>query len=452
MLTSAADATTAKGWETLDQEVVLDDVAVEGQLPIWLEGTLVRNGPARYTDGQRHWFDGLAMLHRFTVTGGRVSYANRYLRTKAFAAAQDGRLAYREFATDPCRSLFRRVTSLFDPGLTDNASVNVVRSGDEFLALTETPLPVRFDPRTLETLGVADPPPGLTPTAHPHVDPATGELINVAVHFGARSSYVVSARMPGGRWRRIGSVGVREPGYLHSFGLTERHVVVVAGPLVVNPLKLALSGRPFIENYHWAPERGTDVMAIDRKTGALAGRWTIDPLFTFHHINAFEADGDLVVDLCAYEDASIVDNLYIDRLRATGHLGTVRPTRLRLALGGEASVERLADGDLEMPRIDDTRNTKPYSVAWGISGFDAITRLDVDSGAMERWHEDGCHPGEPVHVAGPDGDDVLLSVVLDSREGRSFLLVLDAATLGEVARARLPHHVPFGFHGHFYDV
>ena len=51
-----------------------------------------------------------------------------------------------------------------------------------------------------------------------------------------------------------------------------------------------------------------------------------------------------------------------------------------------------------------------------------------------------------------EDDGVLLSVVLDGNEGRSFLLVLDAATLGEVARARLPHHVPLGFHGHFYDV
>src|SRR3954465_9494665 len=206
MLTGATDAnseqrarqTTApgasQGFRTLDEEVVLDDVPVEGELPGWLEGTLVRNGPARFDDGLRHWFDGMAMLPRFAIADGRVSYANRYLRTKAFAAAQEGRVGYREFASDPCRSLFRRVTSVFSPAFTDNAVVNVVRSGEEFLALTETPMPVRFDPRTLETLGVAEPPPGESPTAHPHVDPATGELVNAAVHFGPRSSYVISAK------------------------------------------------------------------------------------------------------------------------------------------------------------------------------------------------------------------------------------------------------------------
>src|SRR4051812_44424781 len=180
MPTAAADTTVAKGFETLAEEVVIDDLPVEGAVPPWLEGTLVRNGPARYDEGFRHWFDGLAMLHRFSISGGRVGYANRFLRTKAYAAANEGRVGYREFASDPCRSLFRRVASVFDPGFTDNAVVNVVRTGQEYLALTETPMPVRFDPRTLETLGVAEPPEGESPTAHPHVD--GGELINAAVH------------------------------------------------------------------------------------------------------------------------------------------------------------------------------------------------------------------------------------------------------------------------------
>jgi len=456
MLTATTDATTTKGWETLEQEVVLDDVAVEGRLPAWLQGTLVRNGPAKYNAGTRHWFDGLAMLHRFAIHDGRVSYANRFLRTKAYAAARDGRVGYREFASDPCRSLFRRVTSIFDPGFTDNAAVNVVRSGDEFMALTETPMPVRFDPRTLETLGVAQPPEGESPTAHPHVDPLTGDLINAAVHFGPRSSYVISTKAAGGAWRKIGAVGAREPGYLHSFGLTERYVVLVLGPLNVNPLRLATSDTPFIENYRWRPERGTDVVAIDRASGEVAGRWTAEALFTFHHINAYEEGRELVVDLTAYEDAGIVDALFVDKLRAAATVPAGQPKRLRLGPDGALSIETLVEVGLELPRIDERRNTKPYRVTWGIDGFDAIARVDVVTGEFARWHEDGCHPGEPVFVPAPDGETdgegVLLSVVLDGNEGRSFLLVLDAATLGEVARARLPHHVPFGFHGQFYDV
>ena len=48
-----------------------------------------------------------------------------------------------------------------------------------------------------------------------------------------------------------------------------------------------------------------------------------------------------------------------------------------------------------------------------------------------------------------EDDGVLLSVVLDAGAGTSFLLVLDAADLSELARAEVPHHIPFGFHGQF---
>ena len=59
-----------------------------------------------------------------------------------------------------------------------------------------------------------------------------------------------------------------------------------------------------------------------------------------------------------------------------------------------------------------------------------------------------------MFVARPEAeredDGVLLSVVLDAAAGDSLLLVLDAADLSELARARVPHHVPFSFHGAFF--
>jgi beta,beta-carotene 9',10'-dioxygenase len=59
-----------------------------------------------------------------------------------------------------------------------------------------------------------------------------------------------------------------------------------------------------------------------------------------------------------------------------------------------------------------------------------------------------------VFVRRPDGsaedDGVVLSVVLDSSAGRSFLLVLDAGSFEELARAEAPHHIPFGFHGQYF--
>jgi carotenoid cleavage dioxygenase-like enzyme len=43
-----------------------------------------------------------------------------------------------------------------------------------------------------------------------------------------------------------------------------------------------------------------------------------------------------------------------------------------------------------------------------------------------------------------------LSVVLDANAERSFLLILNAQSFTEVARAEAPHHIPFGFHGQYF--
>jgi carotenoid cleavage dioxygenase-like enzyme len=104
---------------------------------------------------------------------------------------------------------------------------------------------------------------------------------------------------------------------------------------------------------------------------------------------------------------------------------------------------------------------RPYRFAYGIgtlsesSGVnDRLVKIDVEAGESAEWREDGCYPGEPVFVPAPQGrsedDGVALSVVLDARAERSFLLALDARSFDELARAEVPHHVPFGFHGDFY--
>src|SRR5207302_2667559 len=123
------------GLVSQEREVRSEELPVSGALPAWLTGTLVRTGPAKFEVGDRsyaHWFDGLAMLHRFGFADGAVSYANRFLQTRAYRAAMEtGRITFSEFATDPCRTVFQRVASIFSPSLTDNAAVNVVCLGDE---------------------------------------------------------------------------------------------------------------------------------------------------------------------------------------------------------------------------------------------------------------------------------------------------------------------------------
>jgi beta,beta-carotene 9',10'-dioxygenase len=283
-------------------------------------------------------------------------------------------------------------------------------------------------------------------------------------HFGPKSRYRVYALAPGtGAAREVAALPVRNPSYMHSFALTERYVVLVEFPLVVSPLRLALSGRPFIENYRWEPERGTTFLVIDRRDGSLRARVAGPAFFAFHHVNAFEDGGELVVDLCAYEDASLIEALYLDRLRA-GEAQAARPELRRYHVplgGGDAHGERLADEPMELPRIDyRARNGRPYRYAYagGLSdgaGFaDQLVKADVESGAARIWRESGCYPGEPVFVPAPDqsreDDGVILSVVLDAPREHSFLLVLDADTFEQRARVHAPLRIPFGFHGSYF--
>lgn len=469
----------AGGFSTLTEEITADRLPVEGRVPDWLAGSLLRNGPARFEVGERkyrHWFDGLAMLHRFSFQQGQVSYANRFIESPAYTKAKEtGKISYGEYATDPCRSIFKRVTSAFSPPeLGSNTNVNISKLGEGFVALTEVPLPIEFDPQTLETAGIIDFDDGLkglNSTAHPHYDPRRKAAINSLVQFSARSSYNCYAIKDGeSRRTLIGRIPVQEPAYMHSFGMTEQYIVLVEFPLVVNPLQLLVSGKPFIENYHWKPERGTRFLVVDKDDGRLVNTGHSEAFFAFHHINAFERDGEVIVDIAALPDASIIDSFYLHRLTAPqASIPVSMLTRYTLPLNGGALTSTVvSETGIELPRINYERsNGRDYQFAYGVGyhephtdslnhlysedWYDQLVKVEVRTGTARTWYEDGCYPGEPVFVAAPGatGEDegVVLSVVFDGRQGRSFLLVLDAASFAELARAQVPQHIPFGFHG-----
>jgi len=456
---------------TLENEVQNRRLTIEGDIPAWLEGSLLRTGPTKFEAGERelrHWFDGLAMLHAFAIAEGEVRYSNKYLESNAYTHADsEGKLGYSEFATDPCRDLFERFFSRFSPDLTDNANVNISKEAEAFVSMTETPMPVEFDPETLETVGVAeyeDDLDGSLTTAHPHHD--DGYTYNYVTKLSKTSSYNVY-RMPDGTRERevIASIDRERPAYMHSFGLTENYVVLAEFPFVVNPLEMLVRDRPFIENYRWKPGRGTRFLLVDRETGEVTANPVAEPFFSFHHVNAFEDDdGTVVVDIIAYDDASVIDSLYLDEIRSEefgiegGKLRRYRVTE------DDIESESLSDVPMELPRINYERNTQEYRYTYAVGNRrpqpadlpNRLVKVDVEERETKVWEETGTYPGEPVFVAAPDAeaedDGVILSVVLDTDAERSFLLVLDASDFTELGRATVNHHIPLGFHGNWYNT
>ncbi|WP_199296452.1 carotenoid oxygenase family protein, partial [Leptolyngbya sp. FACHB-711] len=460
----------AIGFETATEEATIDALPLTGTLPEWLTGTLIRTGPAQFDiDGEpyRHWFDGLAMLSRFSFQAGRVSYVNRFLASDSYQEAHEkGKISRGEFGTTARTSFWKRLRDPL-PRPTDNANVNILPLGDRLVSTTEVPQPIVFNPDTLETLDkfpFDDRILGQTTTVHPHFDFDRQCLFNYLIAFGSPSKYnIYRMGFHNSRRELVASIPVKEPAYMHTFAMSDRYIILTEFPLRLNLLGLLTSGKPFIENYRWKTDRGTHFTVVDKSTGEVVKTCESEPFFAFHHVNAFEQDDELLIDLIAYPDGRIIDDLYLEPLR-TGRSGNAagKLKRYRLNLNsGDAIGETLSDETIELPRIHYRQaNAKPYQFVYGVGNQilnnfnDQLVKINVNTGETAFWSDENCYPGEPVFVSAPNAsaedEGILLSVVLDADRKQSFLLMLDAQSMSELARAEVPHVIPFQFHGQYF--
>ncbi len=476
------------GFRTQREEVRDRELPVEGSFPGWLRGDYVANGPGQFEVGGEslgHWFDPLAMLRRFRVHDGGVTYANRFVRSRDFAFARDhGRVRTGFPGTSPDRPVWERLRQALTGVFPDNPVIGVQRVGGRHLAVTESPWGLAFDPDTLETTGRVDLTDGLDADltlAHVHYDHERERFLNLGVAYGRETTFTLFERPAAPT--ADGDLAPPEPltrlrfdgaPYVHSFALTEDHVVVTVNAYGLDPRKLlagAVTRDTFLDAFGplSAPTR---FVVLDRETGDHVRTVTAPPAFVYHHANAYErragGEREIVVDLVAFEDDRAVTGLTLANLRSESpDLPTGDLVRYTLPLSGDAdgdddrptAVRRtLHEGPVEFPMVNyrergGRRHRAVYlaETAPGSGSLPtALVKIDVGSGDVRRWREPGTHPGEPVFVPGPDGDGVLLSVVLEPDADRSTLYCLDAETLAERARAPLPHRLPYGFHGQFY--
>ena len=471
------------GFRSLTEEIDERSLSTTGDLPPWLSGAYVRNGPGRFDAGDGrigHWFDGLAMLVRFGFDGDGVRYTNRFLRTSTYRKAMAGRLEAPLFArTDGGGGIIDRLSTILFSDPPDNANVNVFPFGDDFAALTETPVFVAADRETLATEAVTGYDGGPTlhhVTAHLLPDPTGEGFVGYGTQFGPRTRYHVYRIADGGRRadgdgiadrtpriEPIASVTVDRPAYMHSFGLTRRYAVLTEVPFVANPVEFLRPGRSFVDCFRWRPERGSRFLVFDRRTGDLVATPRTAAFFTFHHANAFERGDEVVVDLVAHEDASMVDDLSLGELdggSSDASAGQLR--RYRLPLDGGPVVEEVPTAaGIEFPRVSPAVRSEAHRYVYGQGETDLdrnaseLVKIDVETGAVRRWSESGLYVGEPAFVPDPDGsaedDGVVLSLAIDAPAERSALVVLDGESFEERARATVPHVVPFGFHGRYVE-
>jgi carotenoid cleavage dioxygenase len=458
----APDPLLSGPFEPLGFECDRANLAIEGELPDGLSGVLYRIGPnpqfppiAPYNPLQA---DG--MIHAFSIRGGRVGCRNRWVRTRQWRLEREAGRAL--FATGDPRRSDASVAGVESEGA---ANTNLVAHGGRLLALEEGHRPIEVAPETLETIGPYDFAgrlPGAM-TAHPKIDPATGEMFaftNLPNRRldGALAFHVVR---PDGTLARSVALAGPYPAMVHDFAITARRVVFVVCPATLS-LERLRAGRPPIA---WEPELGAFVGVMARDGSGEDLRWRPAPLgMVWHTLNAFEDDGRIVLDLCRQDAAAFpaADGkpLPPDALRQRLERWVIDP-----ALDGPVEARPLSDVTCEYPRLDERHVGRPYRYAFvaadGGPGTEspchrALGRFDHETGAMTLWRAPaGQTVSEPVFAARPgasaEGSGWLLATVFDGARGASHLVVLDAMDVaaGPMARAHVGHRVPAGFHGLF---
>ena len=458
------------GFRSLETEIAeARALEVRGTMPNELSGVLYRIGPARhevYGERFRSWFDGDGMVHALAIEQGRVTYRNRFVATLGkLAEDHASKRLFGGFDTSPPGS---RVTRFLHRSQRKNpANTSVVFHAGKLLALCEAGRPYRLDPETLATIGEDDMSgalaPGATYSAHPKLDPETGEMWNFGVSYGREAKLHVHCTTKKGETRAAAEVTMPVPAMVHDFAITKTKVVFVIAPIVLPrvPLGLVLGQTSFGESLRYRPELGVNVAVVDRATGET--RWSrTDPFMLFHTVNAWDEGNDVVLDVCAYPDARIMRTIEDVMVGDTPQRAPAYVERLRIASSGRVTRTRLSETPLEFPRVAGRAFGKEHRIVYGVAwpeGRPFIAQpavIDTVSGET-RFAALGpaefageCVPVSKANAAS-ESDVWLLTLVLDGVSRATELRVLDGADVAAppVATVRLPHVVPLGFHGNW---
>jgi carotenoid cleavage dioxygenase len=446
LLTGCTREEPYKFWHTgnyppVPEEITAENLPITGAIPPELNGLYVRNGPNEHTGPSEHFFGGDGMLHGVRLEGGKALwYRNRYVDTPVYREESSGFGA---------------------PELTHTTSaVSLIHHGGKLLSLGEFGYPYEIDPEDLSTRGVYTYDGNLITnmTAHPKVDPVSGELIFFG--YNVMEPYLTYMRAnAAGEMVQVEPIDTLAPSMMHDFAVTENYVIFMELPIIFSWwLAVTGDGLPF----RW-DDGAACRFGVMPRTGISADvQWfDVDPCFIFHTMNAFESGDSL------YMDAARYDSLWVTSSHDFNHPAYL--TRFEMnRKTGKVTETRLDDQSMEFPQMHRGLWTRPYRYGYGLAsesnmgemsydGAIGFMKYDLDSGGSERFElDEGFAPNEAFFVPTSDGEDegYLLSYIYDKATHTSALWVFDAQrlTAGPVAKIELPVRVPQGFHGVWVDA
>ena len=351
------------------------------------------------------------------------------------------------------------VTAGKDSGV---ANTNILFHAGRLLALEEGHMPFELDRDTLESRGYAAEYAGRV-TAHPKLDPKTGEMVWFGYGVGDRPfSTTMSYGVTDASGKVVRRTDFEAPysAMVHDFLVTENYVLFPVMPLT-GSLERAMKGLP---GYAWEPDKPSYVGLMRRGDDVSAIRWfTTKPGYVFHPMNAREEGDRIIAEVCLYDAAPLFP-------LADGRPGSrsgARLTRWEFDLTGttdQVKETAIDDLDSEFPRLDERFTGLSYRHGYYAADttgaksvkMNAIAHIDLATGVRKVCNfEPGDQVSEPVFAprseTAAEGDGWLTTVVWRAADNRSDLVVLDASDIdrGPVAIARVPRRVPFGFHGNW---
>ena len=463
----------------VDEE--LTDVAlipVRGTIPSELKGTLYRNGPGRLErNGHRvhHPFDGDGMIAAMRFENGAVSLTNRFVRTEGWLAEEKAnKVLYR--GVFGSQKPGGRLANAFDLRLKNIANTNVVRLGDQLLALWEAAEPHALDPASLETRGLSRMDgvlkKGEAFSAHPRFDAGHHDrprMVTFGVKAGPRSTIRLMEFATDGPDAGVllNDRSDSFPGFafLHDFAITPNWAVFLQNAISFNPLPFVTGEKGAAQCLASQPGGKGRFWLIPRDCGRFAGQkpriLEAPDGFVFHHLNAFEDGDHVVVESIVYDDFPSIgpDDDFAQVDFDSIPEGILH--RCRLDLSREmVQTERIANRTCEFAMVNPQRQGLSAQYAWmavaerdiGNDPLQAIQKLDLSSGDTSTW---SAAPrgfvSEPLMVARPgasaEDDGWVLDLVWNGARGASDLVILNAADLSEAAVLELPLAIPHGLHG-----
>lgn len=447
--------------ESLDGHAV-----IAGRLPAALRGRYFRNGPGlMQRAGQRysHWFDGDGLVQSWQLQDGRASHRARFVQTDKFRAEQQaGRFLLPAFGT-----AIKAELPVRGPDSVNAANTSVLLQGDHLYALWEGGSAYELDPATLTTRGVKIWAPelrGMPFSAHPKVEP-DGTVWNFGTANGRLALYQIDAD---GSVRRHALLDdIDAPAMLHDFAVSQHHLVFLLAPIKLD-IAAVRAGQSMLGAMRWGADQPTRVLVVDKADFSRRRVFEMPACHVFHFGNAWD-DGRLL-RLDYVQGVPLPEfNASAEQMMRGQRTGREVSTPSVLEIDLQAGRLRLAARDeaVEFPVVDPRVVAQRHRFVWYPTavdtgarwGFNGLMRLDIDSGARERFSF-GNDTVVEEHVLVPrpgstkEGEGWLVGMGYDVKRRRSFLSVFDAMRLadGPLARAWLPYAVPYGFHGKFYSA